>query len=178
MTAAVHLGDVPSFLDDPEPTETKLGRAWGAGIDWDEVAQTQTEPTRAEVSALPKRRLDTSSARAPQWRTGTFRAPLEMRGPTFAALCKDQVNTWIQHEHRRGFDICSSTRINVIPGPYPARDLLTGLLLLGEREMLVQAQFVERAPEIVHLELPGGLFAPWRPDNDRLPTSSGDEGDD
>lgn len=170
--SAVHLGEVPSFLDNPEPTETKLGRVWGAGIDW----EAKPEP-RATVAPLPKRRLDGSEARAPRWRTGSFRAPLDMRGPTFAALCREQVNTWIQHQHRAGFDICSTTRINVIPGPYPARDLLTGLLLLGEREMLVQAQFVERQPEIVRMELPGELFAPWRPDNDRLPTSSGDEGD-
>jgi hypothetical protein len=41
--------------------------------------------------------------------------------------------------------------------------------------MLVRAQFVEREPETIRLELPGELFRPWRPTP--LPTSSGDEGD-
>ena len=173
MTAAVHLGEVPAFLDRPEPTETKLGRAWGRAIDWQKAA-APVVPT-ASVAPLPKRRLDSSSARAPRTRTGTFRAPLDMRAPSFAALCREKVNVWIQEQHRRGFDICSTTRINVHPGPYPARDLLTGLLLLGEREMLVSAQFVERAPEVVHVELPSELFRPWRPDDARLETSSGIE---
>src|SRR5262245_37256411 len=119
MTAAVHLGDVPTFLDAPEPTETKLGRAWGAGIDWDTVARTQTEAPRATVAALSKRRLDTSVARAPKWQTGSFRAPLDMRAPSFATLCREKVGVWIQEMHRRGLDIWSSTRIDVQPGPYP-----------------------------------------------------------
>jgi hypothetical protein len=99
-----------------------------------------------------------------------------MRGPVFNARVTEMVTRWIEAERKLGFDVWSETRIDVQPGPYPARDLLTGLLLLGEREMLVQAQFVERQPEIVRMELPGGLFKAWRPD-DRLPTSSGDEGD-
>jgi hypothetical protein len=172
MTAAVHLGDVPAFLDRPEPTETKLGRAWGRGIDWDGVAEAEPKAT---VAPLRPRRLTEDAARAPKWRTGSFRCPLGMRGPVFNAHVTEQVKRWIEAERKLGFDVWSSTRIKVVPGPYPARDLLTGLLLLGEREMLVQAEFVERQPEIVRLELPGELFRPWRADI-RHGVLSGDEG--
>ena len=172
---AVHLGDVVPALDNPEPTETKLGRAWGRGIDWDRINDTASEPSVAESPGLDRRRLAASveNARAPQWHTGSFRAPLGMRGPTFGAHCAEMAKRWLEEMRRRGFDVCSSTRIQIDPGPYPAKDLATGLALLGEREMLVRAQFVERQPEMIRMELPSGLFAPWRPS--QLPTSSGDD---
>lgn len=170
MTAAVHLGDVPSFLDDPEPTATKRGRAFGAGIDWaDPVA-----PGPGEVAPLDRNHA-APDPRAPRWQTGTFGAPIGMRGPLFEALCRERVGRWIAAQRVAGFDIWSGTRIVIDPGPYPRTDLATGLKLLGEREMLVRAQFVEREPETIRLELPGELFRPWRPTP--LPTSSGDEGD-
>lgn len=172
---AIHLGDVVPVLENPEPTETKLGRRFGQQIDWDAIAETASEPSVAEDAPLDRRRLArcVETARAPKWRGGTFRCPLGMRGPVFNAHCTDQVRRWIEEERRRGFDIWGSTRIQIDPGPYPATDLATGLKLLGEREMLVRAQFVERQPEVVTLELPGGLFEAWRPTP--LPTSSGDE---
>lgn len=172
---AVHLGDVVPALDNPEPTETKLGRAWGRGIDWDRVNDTASEPSVAESAPLDVQRMAASveNARAPRWHTGSFRAPLGMRGPAFGSHCAEMAKRWLEEMRRRGFDVCSSTRIQIDPGPYPARDLATGLSLLGEREMLVRAQFVERHPEVVRLELPGELLRPWKPS--QLPTSSGKE---
>lgn len=172
---AVHLGDVVPALDNPEPTETKLGRQFGAAIDWDAVRETAAEPSVAESAPLDRQRFarGVETARAPKWHTGTFNAPLGMRGPTFNAHCAEMAKRWLEEMRRRGFDVCSSTRIDIVPGPYPAHDLATGLSLLGEREMLVRAQFVERQPETIRLELPGELFEVWRPSP--LPTSSGDE---
>lgn len=175
MTAAIHLGEVVPGLDNPEPSAKKLGREFGRRIDWDRIAETAAEPSEAEVKPLEKRSfaLGVEMARAPKWRGGTFRCPLGIRGPVFNAHCTEQVKRFIEEERRRGFDVWSSTRIQIDMGPYPATDLATGLKLLGEREMLVRAQFVEREPEVITLELPGGLFRPWRPAP--LPTSSGDE---
>jgi hypothetical protein len=174
MTAAVHLGDVVPGLVAPEPTEQKLGRKFGQSIDWDKIAETASEPSPTEDVPLDKRRFaqGVEAARAPQWRGGTFRCPLGIRGPAFDSHCRAHVGKWIEEERRRGFDVWSSTRIQIDLGPYPATDLATGLKLLGEREMLVRAQFVEREPDVVRLELPGGLFRPWRPTP--LPTSTGD----
>lgn len=167
---AIHLGDVVPALDNPEPTAAKLGRRYADASD-------HGGPTGAdaEVAPIDRRRIkDTvTNARAPKWQTGSFRAPLGMRGPTFGAHCSEMAKKWLAEMQRRGFDVCSSSRIDVLPGPYPAKDLATGLSLLGEREMLVRAQFVERRPEVVTLELPGGLFEAWRPS--QRPTSSGDE---
>ncbi len=175
MTAAVHLGEVVPGLANPEPTEKKLGREFGRRIDWDRIRETASEPTVASDAPLNRRRAarGVETARAPKWRGGTFRCPLGIRGPVFNAHCTEQVKRFIEEERRRGFDIWSSTRIQIDMGPYPATDLATGLKLLGEREMIVRAQFVEREPETVRLELPGGLFERWRPT--QLPTSTGDE---
>jgi hypothetical protein len=172
---AIHLGDVVPALDNPEPTETKLGRRFGASIDWDRIADTTDEPSEVVDAPLDRRRLarGVETAGAPKWHTGSFRAPLGMRGPTFGLHCAEMTKRWLREMQARGFDVWSATRINVTPGPYPAVDLHTGLKLVGEREMLVRAQFVERQPEVITLELPGGLFEAWRPTP--LPTSSGDE---
>lgn len=172
---AVHLGDVIPALDNPEPTGAKLGRQWGRGIDWDAVQATASEPSTAVAAPLDRQRLRQTpeSAYAPRWHTGSFRCPLGIRGPTFQAHCADQAKRWMEEMRRRGFDVWSSTRIQIDPGPYPAKDLATGLSLLGEREMLIRAQFVERHPETVRLELPGELFEAFKPT--QLPTSSGDD---
>lgn len=173
---AVHLGDVVPALDNPEPTETKLGRQWGRQIDWAHVQETAGQESQAAAAPLDRekiRQVGGQNPYAPRWHTGSFRAPLGMRGPTFGKHCAEMAKRWLEEMRRRGFDVCSTTRIQIDPGPYPARDLATGLLLMGEREMLVRAQFVERQPETVRLELPGGLFEQWRPT--QLPTSSGDE---
>lgn len=172
---AVHLGDVVPALDNPEPTETKLGRQWGRGIDWDAVQETASTPSEATAAPLDLQRIRESvqSARAPRWHTGSFRCPLGMRGPTFSAHCAEMAKRWLEEMRRRGFDVCSSTRIDIVPGPYPAKDLATGLSLLGEREMLVRAQFVERQPEEFTVTLPCELLEPFRPR--QRATSSGDE---
>lgn len=177
MTAII-LGDVVPALDNPEPTATKLGRRYADAADQVLAAPPPAEDEVEEVfedAPLDRQRFadGIANARAPKWHTGTFGAPLGMRGPMFGALCRQQVGRWIEEQRRRGFDIWSGTRIQIDPGPYPRTDLATGLKLLGEREMLVRAQFVERQPETIRLELPGGLFEAWRPTP--LPTSSGDE---
>ncbi len=47
---AVHLGDVHPALDAPEPTATKLGRQWGAGIDWQGIEETLSDQPEPEVA--------------------------------------------------------------------------------------------------------------------------------
>lgn len=151
MSAAVHLGEVVPFLDTPEPTEQKLGRTWaGQGA--------TREPTPLSKDALLKAH-GPETAYAPKWHTGSFRAPLGMRWPQFRALVHEQTTKWLEAMTARGFDVCSESRVDVVPGPYPARDLVTGLSLLGEREMLVRAQFRERRPTVRRVELPGALFS-------------------
>lgn len=174
--SAVHLGDVIPALDNPEPTERKLGRQWGRQIDWEQVKETASAPSTAVAAPLDRARFRHSApetAYAPRWHTGSFRAPLGMRGPTFGAHCAEMAKRWMEEMRRRGFDVWSGTRIQIDPGPYPAKDLATGLSLLGERDMLIRAQFVERHPETIRLELPGELFEAFAPT--QLPTSSGDE---
>ena len=175
---AVHIGDVVPALDNPEPTETKLGRQWGEGIDWDEVAETASEPTKAIAAPLDKRELEAKigpqTAYQPQWITGSFRVPFGMRQAQFEVLAREMATRWFTDMRRRGFDLASGTDLLVRPGPTPSQDLSTGLEIPGHRDFLLSAQFVERHPETIRLELPGELFdGDWQPS--QLPTSAGDD---
>lgn len=147
---AIHLGEVVPFLDNPEPSEIKLGRSW------DGRGATRTAAPLSKDALI--RAHGPETAYAPRWHTGSFRAPLGMRGPAFKALVHERTRAWLEAMQRRGFDVCSTTRIDIQPGPYPAKDLLSGLVILGEREMLVRAQFLERRPTVRRVELPGELF--------------------
>jgi hypothetical protein len=147
---AIHLGDVVPALDNPEPTAVKRGR---------QLHALRANPSGPLSKASLEAEHGPESAYRPRWHTGSFRAPLGMRGPAFSTLCADQARAWLNEMQRRGFDIVSDTQVDIQPGPYPAKDLITGLLLLGEREMLIRAQFRERQPTVERIELPRELFA-------------------
>jgi hypothetical protein len=174
------IGDVVPALDNPELTETKLGRQWGEAIDWDHVADTLSEPSMAEAAPLDKAALAATVgpavAYAPQWVTGSFRVPYGMREAQLEALCKEMATRWFDEMRRRGWDLASGTQLAVNPGPNPSIDIASGLSIPGHRDYLLSAQFVERHPQTVRVEVPGELFDPYRPR--QLETSSGDdEGD-
>lgn len=147
---AVHLGEVVPFLDNPEPSGVKIARAASGPDAPPAPAPLSRDALLAQYGA--------ETAYAPKWHTGSFRAPLGMRGPAFQQLVYQQTTTWLEAMRKKGFDVCSSSEIDVTPGPYPAKDLATGLVILGEREMLVRAQFLERQPIVRRVELPGELF--------------------
>lgn len=170
MTGIV-LGEVMPALDNPEPSETKLGRAWGEQIDWQRVQETADTPSVAEVAPLERRTLAPEMAYAPRWETATFRVPYGMRNTQFEAFSKEMIRRWFEWMNANGSDLVNSVVPDLIPGPNPSRDLQTGLIMPGYRDFLIRAQFVERQPEIVRLELPSELFEPWQPS--QLPTSSG-----
>ena len=155
-------------LDNPEPTEAKLGRTYGRRIDWAKVeAEGRAERGKAVEQAAPavdvariQRELDATSPYAPRLKMGTFKAPIGMRGSQFEKLRNERVQVFADHLYRQGWDLMRSRRIEVWPGPNPARDLATGLPLLGEREFIVRAWFTHRRPEPLRIELPGELLAP------------------
>ena len=64
MTAAVHLGDAPAFLDNPEPTATKLGRVWGHALDWARI--NAGTPEVATTRPVKPTGLTEDTARAPR----------------------------------------------------------------------------------------------------------------
>lgn len=168
MTGIV-VGDLVPALDNPEPSATKLGRRWGERVDWD--APAGPAPTSAP---LAKPMGDASvRAYAPQWITGSFRVPYGMRQAQLESHCRDMATRWFAEMERRGFDPASGTSLQVNPGPNPSKDLASGLEIPGYRDYLLTAQFVERHPEVIRLEVPGELFEPWQPS--QLATSSGDD---
>lgn len=176
MTAVV-VGDVVPALDNPEPTATKLGRQWGEGIDWSEVEETLSEQPEPDVPGLDTatlaHQIGPEVAYRPQWITGSFRVPYGMRSQQFEAFAREMATRWFAEMGRRGFDLASGTSLDVRPGPNPSVDLASGLQVPGYRDFLLSAQFVERHPETVRLEMPGELFEPLT--LRQLPTSSGDD---
>jgi len=91
-------------------------------------------------------------------------------------LAREMATRWFDDMRRRGWDLASSTVLDVRPGPNPSIDIATGLEIPGHRDYLLSAQFVERHPQTIRLEVPSELFDPWQPS--QLETSSGDdEGD-
>jgi hypothetical protein len=173
---AVHLGDVVPALDNPEPSETKLGRRFGDAIDWQRVQDTAGTPSTAVAAPLDRRRFQQApeAGYAPQWYTGSFRVPYGMTADQLEGLVKEMATRWFAEMQRRGYDLCNTVP-DLIPGPNPSRDLQSGVIVPGYRDFLIRAQFVVRQPTVTRLELPGDLFEAFRPS--QLPTSSGDEGD-
>ncbi len=173
------IGDVHPALDNPEPTAQKLGRQWGQGIDWDEIAETLDDQPEPEVAGADKAALEAvggpQMAYAPQWITGSFRVSYGMKTAQFEAFAREMATRWFDEMRRKGWDLASSTELLVRPGPNPSVDLASGLAVPGYRDFLLSAQFVERHPETIRLEVPGELFEPLT--LRQLPTSSGDEGD-
>ena len=177
MTGLI-IGDVLPALDNPEPTAQKLGRQWGQGIDWDEVVETLDDQPEPEVAGANKAAIEAAAgphmAYAPHWVTGSFRVPYGMKTAQFESFARDMATRWFDEMRRRGFDLASGTDLVVRPGPNPSVDLASGLEVPGYRDFLLSAQFVERHPETIRLEVPGALFEPLT--LRQLPTSSSDEG--
>jgi hypothetical protein len=176
MTGIV-VGQVVPALDNPEPSASKLGRAYGERLKTAPLATVPDEKTVDVVPGLSKARMAArhgpETAYAPRWMTGSFRVPYGMREAQLVAHCKEMAARWFEEMGRRGFDLVNSTMPQVNPGPNPSKDLATGLTIPGHRDFLIQAQFIERHPETMRLELPSDLFEAWRPS--QLPKSSDEE---
>lgn len=165
MTGIV-LGAIPAALDEgSETTADKLGRRFGASIDWDDAGEKGRDPDYRPVDPGVSRTAilaehGPETAYMPRWQYATFRAPMGCRMPQYEALRNENVGRWVNEMARMGWDLDSSTKIHCAPGPYPARDLATNLELPGYRDILVAARFTERNPRVRRIELPGELFEP------------------
>lgn len=179
MTGLV-LGEVVLALDNPEPSATKLGRAYGEHLaanpdlatvpEKDEAQQVAVAGVDASVLAA---KYGPERAYAPRWMTGSFRVPYGMREAQLVTLCRDMATRWFEDMAKRGFDLVGSVSPQVNPGPNPSRDLQTGLVIPGYRDFLIQAQFTQRHPETIRIELDPTMTDDWAPH--QLPKSPGEE---
>lgn len=158
MTAIV-LGETPQALqEDAETTADKLGRTFGAQIDWDDLesAAPAVDPGLNKAAILAEHGPQT--AYRPAWQFATFRVAMGSKLHQYEALRNENVKRWIDEMGRRGWDFDASSPIHCRPGPYPARDLATNLEIPGYRDILVAARFIERAPQVRRIELPAEMF--------------------
>ena len=173
MTGLI-LGDVlPALREDAQDTATKLGEAYGRGIDWDNVPAADASAPPPVSSGINPREIEREygpeAAYKPRMYEMTFRVPLGITQPMYERYRDEMLRKWIGAMDRRGFDLVSMGRIKVYPGINPARDLQTGRPIPGQREMIGRAYFTERHPEVVRVEIPGELLEDWQPS--QLPTS-------
>lgn len=163
----------PAF-DAPEETALKLGRIFGAKIDWEQVrAQGKAERGKPKPDLLDDKLRVTrpiadagllallpgpETAYAPEWHRATFRVPLGIRWSQYEKRRDEAAAIWVREMGRQGYDLCTDSRLNVQPGPYPAIDLYSGLPLVGERECIMLARFRWRTPDLATFELPADWF--------------------
>lgn len=140
----------------PIPTAQKRAAAFGQRIDWQVVADGAKDREPVVLPALDIAKMqDTyhpANGNKPRVLTGTFRVPLGMPRVIYERVRNQAVAVFLKMMGKKGYDLAG--RVTVFPGVYPARDLLSGAALLGEREFMVQAAFVYRAPKVIRLELP------------------------
>lgn len=163
---------VPEYAN-PEPTTEKLGRNFGARIDWEKVDRLGRERdergdgTRVvpgvDVAAI-QRRVGPDTARAPKLHEATYRIPIGVRRAQYVALRNDAIRTWLDAMHRKGWDLYvpkgRKKPIAAYPGPYPYQDLASGLAQMDAREGRLRAYFTMRDPEPLRIELDPVLVAP------------------
>ena len=165
MTAII-LGETPLALDErAEKTADKLGRQFGAQIDWDDAQEKAADPDYAPVDpGISKAEIlaehGPDMAYAPTWQYATFRVAMGTRLHQYEAQRNENVNRWVIEMDKLGWDLDTSAKIHCAPGPYPSRDLTTNLEVPGYRDILVAASFIRRNPVVRRIELPAELFEP------------------
>jgi hypothetical protein len=144
------------FLVAPEFTGAKRLRSW--------LSKPDPEPSFVaplDIEAL-RRKYGPDSGYRPWMREATFRVPYGqgMRKDTLDRLVKEKVDLYINAMSGQGFDVDTTQKIRVYPGMCPSVDMLSGLPLLGERDLIIRAWFVCRKPRVERLELERALFEP------------------
>lgn len=106
-----------------------------------------------DVASL-QNRYGPENAYRPRLIEGTFRIPVGTRWTTYEKTRNDKVAAFVNEMKKMGFSWVSSSRIKIVPGVYPARDVMNkNMLLLDQRECIIQAYFVKENPETYRLEL-------------------------
>lgn len=85
-----------------------------------------------------------------RWRVGSFHLPKGLTPEQRERLAKQAVQRFIETFAKQGWKLESKIRVY---GPYQARDLTTGAILLDRDEWRVRAIFSTR-PQPVRLEVP------------------------
>jgi hypothetical protein len=144
-----------SFLRAPEFTGAKRLRAWLSAPPEPEVLSP------LDIEML-RRKYGPDNGYRPWMREATFRVEYGagMRKDTLDRKVKEKVDAYINAMSRQGFDVDTSKKITVYPGMCPSIDMLSGLPLLGERDLIIRAWFVCRAPKVERIELDAALFEP------------------
>jgi hypothetical protein len=154
----INTGDIVPELNNPISTATKKFAKFASSIDFNKVEKKGKEKSDIVIPGLDvdrlKDRYGPDNMYAPRLMEGTFRIPIGTRWATYEKIRNEKVRQFVNHMSKMDFEWVSSTPIKVVPGVYPARDVMNkNVPILDERECIVQAYFVKRNPEVYRIEL-------------------------
>lgn len=145
-------------LVNPTPTKVKREAAFTKRLKGAARRDGALEIPALDCAAL-SRKYGMERAYEPKMHEGTFVAPLGIKPDQYQRLRNDMIHRFLDAMDKQGWDFVADQRIQVYPGIYPARDLVSGLDLLDRREMVIRAHFQFRNPQPIRLELPPELVA-------------------
>ena len=105
-----------------------------------------------DTTAINKRMADKAD-NPYRWRTGSFRLPKSVVGEMKDKMTDAACNAFLQAFERQGWKL--ESKVQVV-GPFTARDLGNGAVLLDQDEWRVRAIF-STVPKPVRIEVPAGL---------------------
>ena len=149
---------VISALLKPEPTAAKMVRRANEKRAAGHTTGVRHFTIPGLDVAVMQRAYHPDRAQHPRQFEATFRCPTGMAQRHFEAQAHGAVGHWVSVMSKKGWDLVSEVRIR--PGIYPAPDLRTNIPLLDQREFIVTASFVCRAPKPVRIELPREWLEP------------------
>jgi len=90
-----------------------------------------------DVTAINKKMADRKD-NPYRWRVGSFHVPKNLPPEMFNRVCREAINRWLPMYEKEGWTLASKVQVY---GKWPARDLMTGAVLLDRDEYRARAIF-------------------------------------
>lgn len=122
-------------------------------IDWGDHASLPDKPrveTPGEIADRINKRLEPWLDIPIRWRKGIFRVPADASPQHYQRIRDKAVREFIRVMDKQGWDLHG--RVQVWPSRFAATTE-TGVLLIGQREFVVRAQFEKRDCKRVRIEI-------------------------
>lgn len=120
------------------------------------VATTLEPEFLIDTEAINKRLRETKEDPR-RWFVGSFFAPYDCvyKSDSFRALAKERTSRFIDAMRKKGWDIIEAPQVF---GPFEARNIDSGAVLLDQKEYRVRAVFqLQETPKLIRDEVPSGL---------------------
>lgn len=159
-----HVQESPAGLADrlsqmaprgaPEPTQAR------------KVRRVASAPRTGRVESLELPALDLQAIAQKEGQAvavyGTFRAPVDLKSEQWESCRNRAVTTFVTQQLAQGMSCVLPKGIQVNPGCYPARDLMSGEDLWDQREYVIGAWFYQTVPRMIRVPIDPDWVKPVR----------------